>query len=350
MALYEGLKQGRKVEAEAPLREAVRRPMENVRRPVEAVRIAALPAQPPAWKSLRAELRDGRRPAAPFMDRFLGAGSAQILRGTAVALFGGPPKPRRQAPAPAAPTPGRETRGLSEPRMQVVGGGESGLPHGRRGLGRAFLAVLALSGTMAALRPWQRAGVLKADWSALFRVPDAPGASGADQQSAADAKQAAEDAAKLAALPFQAGTGTPLGLWRDSAGRWWRVDGECALAPCAHPEAAENLGLPEIRGAAAHAEEYRGGRRLLLDLPPGRLAELLPLQADMASEVQAIDVQDPTQPVLLTLDGVRCLMGDTDWSGRQKHLALVLADLAVRRRRAAQVDLRFEGTAVVRPL
>jgi len=203
---------------------------------------------------------------------------------------------------------------------------------------------------MAALRPWQKAGVLKADWSALFRVPDAAGASGADQQSAAAAKEAAEDAAKLEALPFQAGTGTPLGLWRDSAGRWWRVDGDCALAPCAHPEAAENLGLPEIRGAAAFPEEYRGGRRLLLKLPPGRLAELLPLQADMASEVQAIDVQDPAQPVLLTLDGVRCLMGDTDWNGRQKHLALVLADLAVRRRRAVQVDLRFEGTAVVRPL
>jgi hypothetical protein len=350
LALYEGLKQGRSVEAVAPSREAVRRPMESVRRPAEAVRVAERPAEAPAWKSLRAQTREERRPSAPFMDRFLGAGSAQILRSSAAALFGGPPKPRRQAPAAAAPAPRREARGLSEPRMQVVGGGESEAPHGRRGLGRGFLAVLALSGTMAALRPWQKAGVLKADWSALFQVPEAAGASGTAQQSAAAAKAAAEDAAKLAALPFQAGTGVPLGLWRDSSGRWWRVDGEGALAPCVDPEAAENLGLPEIRGAAAHAEEYRGGRRLLLNLPPGRLAELLPLQSCMASEVQAVDVQDPAQPVLLTLDGVRCLMGDTDWSGRQKHLALVLADLAVRRRRAAQVDLRFEGTAVVRPL
>jgi hypothetical protein len=345
LALYEGLKQGRIVEAAAPLREAVRRPK-------EAERAAARPAQPPAWKALRAELREERRPSAGFMDRFLGAGSGRALRGAAGALFGSgePPKPRRRPPAPAAAEPRRETRGFSEARMQVVGGGESQLPHGRRGLGRAFLAVLALSGTVAALRPWQKSGMIKADWSALFRIPDAVGASGADQQAAADSRQAAEDAAKLAALPFQAGTGTALGLWRDSSGRWWRVDGEGALAPCADPEAPENLGLPEIRGAAAHAEEYRGGRRLLLNLPPGRLAELLPLQSAMASEVQAIDVQDPTQPILLTLDGVRCLMGDTDWSGRQKHLALVLADLAVRRRRAAQVDLRFEGTAVVRPL
>jgi Cell division protein FtsQ len=346
LALYEGLKQGRLVEPAPPHRETVRRPPETARG-------AARPVEAAAWRSLRSELKAQPRSAAPFMDRFLGSGSVQTLQGVAGALFGSgrPRKQRRPAPVSEGQALSRrEARGLSEARMQVVGGGESHLPQGRRGLGRAFLVVLALAGTMAALRPWQKAGILKADWSALFRLPDGEGSSGADQQALAAGRQDAEDAAKLAALPFQAGTGTALGLWQDSAGRWWRVDGEGALAPCADPEAAENLGLPEIRGAAAHAEEYRGGRRLLLNLPPGRLAELLPLEASVASEVMAVDVQDPTQPVLLTLDGVRCLMGDQDWGERQEHLALVLADLAARRRRARQIDLRFEGTAVVRPL
>jgi hypothetical protein len=231
--------------------------------------------------------------------------------------------------------------------MQAIGAGESHLPRGRKGLGRALLIAGGLAWAALALRPWQKAGALRADWSALFSVPaqETP-----DQKDARDAAQKAKDAAALNALPLQAATGRPVGLWRDGAGRWWRVASDGALAPCDAPLAAENLGLPEIRGVAARAEAAGGGRRMVLDLPNGRLGELLPLDPDVGSEVSAVQLEDPSQPVLLTHDGVRCLMGDGDWEDRQRRLALVLADLAARRRRVGEIDLRYDSTAVVRPL
>jgi hypothetical protein len=338
VALYEGLNRGAATQGARPLAQDNRR--------------IARPAAEPAFKSLRvqvrAQVRDHAPQGAPFMDRFLGAGSAGALRRAGGALWGSGEEdapPKAKAPAPRI----RESAKMSEPRMQVVGAGENHLPQGRRGLGRAVLVVLSLAAAMAALRPWQKAGLLKADLSAMFQVPGAQAAGDAAKTAAVNG-QTAEDAAKLAALPLQAGTGKPLGLWQDGEGRWWRVDGAGALAPCEDPSAADNLGLPEISGVAAHNDAYRGGRRMLLTLPPGRLSQLLPLRPSVASEVRTLDVSDPSQPVLLTLDGVRCLMGDSDWPQRQEHLALVLADLAARRRRAGQIDLRFEGTAVVRPL
>lgn len=340
MALYEGLKQGRSIEPapEAP-----------VRRPQAAAYVRPRAPEPAPWRSLRAQVNKEPDSGVSFMDRFLGAGSGKTLEKAGGALLGGL---RRDAPAPAPAAPKDRSAAIrSEPRMQVVGAGEAQPPQGRKGIGRAFLIVLAMAFACAALRPWQKAGLLKADWSALFKVPAAQDEGQAAAQALAlDKRQDAEDAAKLAALPLQAGTGKALGLWRDSAGRWWRVDGQGALAPCLDPSASENLGLPEIRGVAAHAEAYRGGRRLLLGLPAGMLAGLLPLRASVASEVQAVVLEDPAQPVLLTLDGARCLMGSGDWGEHQRQLALVLADLAARRRRASQIDLRFDGTAVVRPL
>lgn len=338
MALYEGLKQGRSIEPA---------PAAPIRRPQAQAFARPRLAEPALWRPLRAQVQKEADSGASFMDRFLGAGSGKTLEKAGGALLGGL---RRDAPSPAAPR-ARTAAQRSEPRMQVVGAGEAHLPQGRKGIGRAFLIVLAMAFACAALRPWQKAGLLKADWSALFKVPAAQdGAQAAAQALALDQRQDAEDAAKLAALPLQTGTGKALGLWRDSAGRWWRVDGQGALAQCADPSAPENLGLPEIRGVEAHAEAYRGGRRLLLGLPAGLLAGLLPLKASVASEVQAIVLEDPAQPVLLTLDGARCLMGAGDWGEHQRQLALVLADLAARRRRASQIDLRFDGTAVVRPL
>ncbi|HXC62841.1 MAG TPA: hypothetical protein VNZ67_00720, partial [bacterium] len=59
-------------------------------------------------------------------------------------------------------------------------------------------------------------------------------------------------------------------------------------------------------------------------------------------------LSDPLQPVLLTHDGTRCLLGDAQWKEREQHLAMVLADLAARRRRAASIDLSYDDTAVVR--
>jgi len=340
LALYEGLKQGRFVSPAAEGRPLTRRPLERPR-PMQATRSGA-------FKTLRAQVQGGGTPGASWVDRLFGSGSEKTIGnagGSLMQRF----HSKRAVAAPAK----KEARPVTVARMQVVGAGDSEIPHGRRGLGRALFLVLALAGVAAALRPWQKSGMVKADWSALFRLPASENSGGPDKESARvlaqEKSQQAEDSAKLAALPLQAGTGRALGLWQDAGGRWWRVDAQGALAPCTDPSGEDNLGLPELHGVGAHAEAYRGGRRLILDLPPGRLGQLLPLQASVASEVRSVVLDDPAQPVLITLAAVRCLMGDGDWVGRQRHLALVLADLAARRRGASQVDLRFDGTAVVRP-
>ncbi|MGH7441200.1 MAG: hypothetical protein ACREKE_00850, partial [bacterium] len=249
------------------------------------------------------------------MDSFLGRGSAASLA---------------QAFHPVK-APLRVPRAVSQPaRLTVVGSGDDTLPQGRKGLGRAILILLGLATAVATLRPWQREGLLRADWSALLRVPER-GADAAQVVAQAPAQELKDDLA-LAALPLRPATGKPLGLWQDGSGRWWRADAEGALAPCADPQGVENLGLPVLRGLSAHAEAYEGGRRELLNLPPRRLASLLPLESAVASEVASVDLSDPNDPVLLTLGGTRCLMGDGDWALDQRRLALVLADLAARRR------------------
>lgn len=282
--------------------------------------------------------------AVPFLDGLLGRGSVESLKRAFAHGGSGVRRPVAVARPKSPPSPAAPRR---EARMQVVGASDDHLPRGRKGLGRAVLVVLGLASAVTALRPWQKEGLMKADWTALFEIPAQAGVDRPRQQARI---QSTEDAAKLAALPLQMASGRPLGLWRDGSGRWWTVDADAALAPCADPLGTENLGLPEISGVSAHAEAYRGGRRLLLNLPPGRLGELLPLRTSVASEVRAVVLADPAQPVLITFNGTRCLMGGGDWTQCQRRLALVLADLAARHRGASQVDLRFEGTAVVRPI
>lgn len=386
MALYEGLNRSRPAEREEPPSRAARGSAQTVRvaprpAPAAAGTAAVAAAQAPsAWRSLRSQGRDGSEDGdddsrqAPLLDRVLGSGSSHTL-GRAV---GGAIAGLRRGAAPAAATaarrPARPTAepaargGWSRPRMQAVGTGETALPRGRKGLGRILLVAAGLAFAMAMLRPWQRMGSLRAELGPLFHpasgrgqetqpdpAPDAQ-AAGADraqteaqqQQDREAARQKAVDAAKLAALPLQASTGRPLGLWQEGNGAWFRVDNDGGLAPCPDPASAENLGLPEIRGVGTHSEAWRGGRRLMLNLPDGTLGGLLPLDPGVASEVRALDLVDPAQPVLVTHDAARCLMGQGDWAQRQKRLAMVLADLAARRRRPRLVDLRFEDTAVVR--
>jgi len=325
MALYEGLNRG----------------------PAQA-------GEPSDFRTLRARMaKEG--PAAPMLDRIMGAGAGHTLARSVGTALGGAARQWRAAQSGAVrPGARREppAKAWSKPRMQAVGSGESHLPSGRKGLGRVLIIAAGLAWAVAALRPWQRSGALRAEMSALLRLPEAGQSDGAvdGSRAAAQTAQTARDAAALDALPLQPATGKPMGLWQDGAGRWWKADASGALAPCPDPNSSEYLGLPEIRGVAARPEAYRGGRRLLLDLPSGRLGDLLPLDPSVSSEVRALVLDDPAQPVLVTLDGVRCLLGGGDWAERQKRLALVLADLAARRRRVAQVDLRYDGTAVVRPL
>ena len=184
----------------------------------------------------------------------------------------------------------------------------------------------------------------------MFKPADDPAkAQAAAQQDEAAKQKEAEDASHLAALPVDPAGGTALALWQDGAGHWWQVNGSAELRPCNGPADRDSLGLPEIRGVAAGAEEHGQGKRLSLKLPEGLLKTLLPLEPSVASEVRALLLDDPSVPALLTHDGTRCLLDATDWERCQRHLGLVLADLAAKKRRAALIDLRYEDTAVVRP-
>jgi hypothetical protein len=328
VALYEGLKRGLDPEPEP-----------RARRPAYA------PAgQAQAWRTVEARVKDQDAPQAPWMDRLLGSGSTHTLGKAAGQALAGLRSRREEAPRAAAP---REA--WKPQRMQAVGAGESPVPHGRKGMIRGVLVAGGLAWAVLALRPWQRAGELKVDVSALFSRPPtsaAPAApdSQADAAAVAAVAESQADARRLAALPVVAGTGKPLALWQDGSGRWYKVDGDGVLAPTVSAWAKDCLGLPELRGLAARSEAHGGGRRLRLDLPAG----LLPLDQAVASETRAVLLSDPLQPVLLTHDGTRCLLGDGAWKEREQHLAMVLADLAARRRRAASIDLSYEDTAVVR--
>jgi hypothetical protein len=332
VALYEGLKRGLDPDpAPLPRRQAY-----------------APPAQAQAWRRVEARVQDQGEARAPWMDRLLGSGSTHTLGKAAGQALAGLRSAKAEAPKAAAPRDSWRPQ-----RMQAVGAGESPVPHGRKGVIRGFLVAGGLAWAVLALRPWQKAGELKVDVSALFSHPDAAqpapdGAVAAERAGAvADAQaqaQAQDTARKLAALPVVPGTGKALALWQDGSGRWYKVDGEGVLAPTASPWAKDCLGLPELRGLAALSEAHGAGRRLKVDLPQG----LLPLDEGVATETRAVLLSDPLQPVLLTHEGTRCLLGDGQWKEREQHLAMVLADLAARRRRAANIDLSYEDTAVVR--
>jgi hypothetical protein len=351
VALYEGLKSSSDKAGSVPSRPVLR----------------PLPAYEPRverpWKELRHERADSKR-SGSFLDNLLGAGSqakvASALR----------PAKRSQAPAP-------EWRSS---KVEAVGSGQRAVPRGKKGMGRAVIVLMVMAWGLVRLHPWTRVhlghfgfaevkaeiGAVRggavdspapprtagwtADLESLFKPADDPAKAQADAQQDAAAKQKeAEDASHLAALPVDPAGGTALALWQDGAGHWWQVNGSAELRPCNGPADKDSLGLPEIRGVASQAEEHGQGKRLSLKLPEGLLKGLLPLEPSVASEVRAVLLDDPSVPALLTHDGTRCLLDAGDWERCQRHLGLVLADLAAKKRRAALIDLRYEDTAVVRP-
>jgi len=322
LALYEGLKSGGSYRPE----------------PERPPRRAPQPARADAWRVAEARTRGGQDDA-PWMDRLLGRGATQTLgraAGSAAASW-----QQRRARPDEAVQPAMRAR-----HMQAVGAGDGPVPQGRKGLIRGVLLALALVWAVLLIRPWQRMGALKVDVSSLFtRAEAVDQAQQAAEKRRAEAAVAQADAQRLAGLPLVPGTGKPLALWQDGSLRWYKVDASGDLAPAASPWARDCLGLPELRGLSARAEEHGGGRRLRLELPAG----LLPLDPAVSSEARALLLEDPAQPVLLTHDGTRCLLGPDHWEQRQQRLALVLADLAARKRRAGTIDLRYEDTAVVRP-
>jgi hypothetical protein len=325
MALYQGL----------------HRQSEDAPRPAWKPTVSP-PAPRREWQALRHEAH-GELSDAPMLDRLLGQGASHTLGkavGTAIARARAP-----KATAPEAPAPAREAV-VYRPRFQAVGAGEAPLARGRKGVIRGFLLVSGLLAAAVALKPWQRLGALHVDVAALFSTPDP------EAQAKADAlkhQQDAAEAAHLASLPMVASTGKALGLWQDGQGRWFTVDSDGLLAPGSAPGTRSSLGLVQLRGLAAHSEPHGQGRRLRLDLPEGLLKEILPLKPAVASEAQALLLSEAGEPVILTHDGARCLLSREHWEAQQERLALVLADLAARRRRASLIDLRYEDSAVVRP-
>ena len=337
MALYEGLKS-------------------SPEKPPERPQPPRTPQSAREWTALRHEVRASNSQPG-FLDKMLGQGSQAKLQSTFASQ-------RRPAAAPKAPS-------WTKAKLEAVGSAPGAVPAGKKGVGRALLAVVALGFGLMRLHPWSHgqgeAALLRRPQPAAAEAPGADSGWSKDFASlfhaSSEAEKAHEEAqkalaervkdqqesARVAALPVDAAGGAALALWQDGTGRWWQVNAKAELRPCSGPGAKDSLGLPELRGVGAEAEEHAGGKRLSLKLPRGLLKDLLPLEPSVASEVRAIQLDDPTQPALLTHDGTRCLLDASDWERRQRRLGLVLADLAAKKRRASLIDLRYEDTAVVRP-
>jgi hypothetical protein len=259
-----------------------------------------------------------------------------------MALYVGLKSSREERPEKAA---------KAEPRwrtmkVEAVGSGQTAVPRGKKGVGRALLAMLFLVYVLLRWQPWTQAGRLVQEMKPLFAAQTPA------EKAKVDLEQHKADiagAARLAALPVDPAGGKALALWQDGLGRWWAVNGQGQLRSSTGPAAKDSLGLPELRGCRVQASEHGQAKRLALALPDGLLKDLLPLQASVASEVRALLLDDPAEPELLTHDGTRCLLSADGWQRRQQRLGLVLSDLAAKKRRAALIDLRYEDSAVVRP-
>jgi hypothetical protein len=343
MALYQGLRQD--FEPRPTERPSLRR---DPGAPQAWRDRSTVPAKD--WKALKHEAH--AESGAPLLDKILGEGASHTL-GRAVGMAIARARAPKAKPAAPAPAPALRYQTLApthSQRFQAVGAGEAALPRGRKGVIRSVLLVLGLSAAAVTLRPWQRLGALHmdalhVDLAALFSQPDPQ----AEEKRAALQRQTeAAESARIAALPLEAGTGKALGLWQDGRGRWFRVDGDGLLAPGDAPGLRSSLGLVQLSGLAAHSEPHGASRRQRLDLPEGLLKELLPLKPGVASEAQALLLGEAGEPVILTHDGTRCLLSREGWETQQERLALVLADLAARRRRVKLIDMRYEDSAVVR--
>lgn len=301
-------------------------------------------APAPRWRSLQARTQGGRSQAT-LLDRLLGEGSSHTLGRAVGTALAAARRPAQAAPRRATPMEDYRTR-----HMQAVGAGEEALPRGRKGVIRGLALALGLAWVAFLLKPWQHRGELHLDVAALFRSPAPAVAAQEAAEKAVEKRQSdAADAAHLAELPLIAGGGRPLGLWQDGRGRWFTVDDDGLLSPGSAPGTRASLGLVQLRDVSAASEAHGQGRRLRLTLPDGMLKDLLPLLPAVSSEAQSISLSDVAEPVILTHDGTRCLLSRQGWAQQQERLAMVLADLAAKKRRAAQIDLRYEDSAVVRP-
>lgn len=267
------------------------------------------PAEPEPFRTLEAKLRPGKGPH--WLDSMLGQGSRKAL-GQALGPF---ERAGRQALPSGQPMPVK--------RMEAVGA-EPRQGRKRKGLIRMVLAGSAALWALAQFRPWESLGGLG---------------------PAREVK--AREESREGHRPILEPSGKALALWHAEDGSWFEVNADAELRPVESKEAMKRLDLPRLAGARVLAEEKRGGRMLKLDLKEGLLEDLLPMEESLASEVESVWIEGD-QVRLKTHNGTWAVLGDAEFSKRQARLSAVLSDLAARKKRASSVDMRFEGSAVVR--
>jgi hypothetical protein len=289
-----------------------------------------------AWQTLHARAPRGARQPG-FLDRMLGRGAqASLARPMARPLA---------KPAPARP--------MARPRLEMHGS-QAPQPLRHRGFLRAALALGLLAWALAAFKPWRHVPDLVAGLKSMRGHASAPKVmhpAAADPLLALLPTPVAAPAQTAAPTP----AGTPVAHLREAAaalvkagdGRWYAVDRLGYAEPSLGPDQPSTLGLPFLTGARVQAVAEGGQWRMKVSGAES-LAGILPLRQQLATEVESIDLADPADPVLRTVDGATVRLGDGVSFSRQAWLAAVLADLAAKGKRASQIDLRFRGQAVVR--
>ncbi len=244
-----------------------------------------------------------------WVDAMLGAGSRKVVE----KAFAGA---RAQGPAAGRPL-----------QMRAQGSEEEGtpLPRKRKGVIRLLAALAALGWVAAQTRPWEGIRFVKA----TVPAPEAPAAQPSPKATVADAG------------------GKALALWQGRDGQWYGVNKKGGLTRMGREDALARLDLPHLSAAAVAGEEKGGKVELSLKMPEGMLEELLPLEESLATEVESLSVGEGGAR-LRTHSGILAELGLGGYKAKQARLAAVLSDLAARRKRAALVDMRYEGTAVVK--
>jgi hypothetical protein len=229
---------------------------------------------------------------------------------------------------------------MQRQRLRAVGSGQE-RPSQPKGYLRMGLAGIVLWVLGVNTRPWEALDF-------VFK----PGPAKAARQKAPKAEPKAEarveaKKAEPGPLPLADAGGEPVALWLAEGGQWHSVNAEGGLSRISAIEAQAQLGLPRLAGAPAAYLEKGKHRILALGLDPAQLQELLPLRSDLAAELDYIELQG--RKVRLRIHGgIAAELGEDGFRAKQDRLAAVLADLRAKKKRAVNVDLRFENSAVVR--
>lgn len=272
-----------------------------------------------------------RARSAPWLDRLLGTGSSKVLN-----------QSRASRPAPVKPR-------VSRPAVEMVGKPGQSLSPARKGMIRLMVGLGLLAWAGFALRP-----VVKTAWTKFSAHKKVRGK--AALQAAKPALQAAEkDATLEAALVQPTPEGTPVARLKSgpmalcsAGGRWYEVDAEGRVSPSGGPEEKTHIGMPLISAGGIQQVVEKGVWVMKLNAAAEDLEGLFPLQPMLATEVAAIMLNEGGNVRVLTHDGSVAWLGQGHLQEKEARLAAVLADLAPKGRKAWQIDLRYEDSAVVR--